>query len=98
MQKILIFWWAERRVIGPSRKYFWGNQTEEKKKGRPKLGWLNRIKNDMKSIGVKRWRKKVEDRSVWAVVLKEALPGPYANSQKDQKETKEGSLSDPHVV
>jgi hypothetical protein len=49
-------------------------------------------------MGVKRWRKKVEDRSVWAVILKETLPGPYANSQKDEGETEEGSLSDLHVV
>jgi hypothetical protein len=54
--------------------------------------------NDMKSIGVERWRKELEDRSVWVVVLKEALPGPYASSQKDGEETEEGSLSDLHVV
>jgi hypothetical protein len=29
--------------------------------------------NDLKSMGVKRWRKKAEDRLVWAVLLKEAL-------------------------
>jgi len=52
----------------------------------------------MKSMGVKRWRKKAEDRSVWAVVLKEALPGQYANSEKDEGETEEGSLRDLHVV
>ena len=31
-------------------------------------------------MGVKKWRKKAEDRSTWAVILKEAvvlLQGPY---------------------
>jgi hypothetical protein len=54
--------------------------------------------NDTKSIGVERWRKKVEDKSEWVVVLKEALPGPYASSQKDEEEIEEGSLSDLHIV
>jgi hypothetical protein len=35
------------------------NQTE-----RPKLRWLDCIENDLKSVGVKRWRKKAEGRSV----------------------------------
>jgi hypothetical protein len=32
-------------------------------------------------MGVKRWRKKAEDRLIWAIILKEALvdvEGPYA--------------------
>ena len=58
-----------------------------------KLRWLNCVKNDVKSMGVKRWRKKAEDRSVRAVVLKETLPGTYANSKKD-----EGETEDLHVV
>jgi hypothetical protein len=41
--------------------------------GRPKLRPLDGIENDLKSMGVNRWRKKTEDRSVWAVILKEAL-------------------------
>jgi hypothetical protein len=41
--------------------------------GRPKLRWLDCIENDLKSMGVKRCRKKAEDRSVWAIILKEAL-------------------------
>jgi hypothetical protein len=77
-------------MIGPSTKYFWGKQMEEEK---IKLRWLNCVKNDVKSMGVKRWRKKAEDRSVRAVVLKETLPGTYANSKKD-----EGETEDLHVV
>jgi hypothetical protein len=32
-------------------------------------------------VGVKRWRKKAEDRPAWAIILKKALvkiKGPYA--------------------
>jgi len=31
------------------------------------------IENELNSVGVKMWRKKSEDRSVWAVILKEVL-------------------------
>jgi hypothetical protein len=55
------------------QKVFLGQPYGRKKTGRPKLRWLDCIKNDLKSMGVKRWRKKAEDRSVWAIILKEAL-------------------------
>jgi hypothetical protein len=38
-----------------------------------KIKWLDCIDNDLKSMGAKRWRKKAEGRSVWAIMLKEAL-------------------------
>jgi hypothetical protein len=50
-----------------------GTPDGSKKAGRPKLRWLDCIENDPKSMDVKRWRKKAEDRSVCAVVLKEVL-------------------------
>jgi hypothetical protein len=55
------------------KKVFLGQPYGRKKAGRPKLRWLDCIKNDLKLMDVKRWRKKTEDRSVWANILKEAL-------------------------
>lgn len=46
---------------------------EEGKKEEKKLKWLDCSENDTKSMGVKGYRKKAEDRSVWAIILKEAL-------------------------
>jgi hypothetical protein len=45
----------------------------KRKVGRPKLRWLDCIENDLKFVGVKRWRKKAEDRSAWAITLKEVM-------------------------
>ena len=59
-------------MIGPYRKYFWGNQTEEENR-KTKLRWLDCSENDMKLTGIQRLRKKAEDRSVWTILLKEAL-------------------------
>jgi hypothetical protein len=40
-------------------------------------------------MGVKRWRKKVEDRSIWAIIMKEALvklQGPYAKQEEEEED------------
>jgi hypothetical protein len=55
------------------QKVFLGKLRGRRKSGRPKLRWFDCIKNDLKSMGVKRWRKIAEDRSVWAIIVKEAL-------------------------
>jgi hypothetical protein len=55
------------------KKAFLGKPDGRRKAGRPKLRWLDCTENDQKSMAVKRCRKKAEDRSVWAVILKEAL-------------------------
>jgi hypothetical protein len=55
------------------KKLFLRKPEGRRKAGRPKLRWLDCIENDLKSMGFKRWRKKAEDRSVWTVILKEAL-------------------------
>jgi hypothetical protein len=58
---------------GAVKKVFLGKPDGGRKTGRPKLRWVDCTENDLKLIGVKRWRKKAKDRSVWAIILKEAL-------------------------
>jgi hypothetical protein len=50
-----------------------GKPDGRREAGRPKISWLDCAENDQKSMDAKRWRKKAEDRSVWTVILKEAL-------------------------
>jgi len=52
------------------KKVILGKPDERRKK---KLKWLDCNENDLKSMGVKGYRKKAEDRSVWAITLNEAL-------------------------
>jgi hypothetical protein len=44
-----------------------------RKVDRPQLRWLDCIENDLKSMGVKRWRKETEDRSLGAIILKKVV-------------------------
>jgi hypothetical protein len=55
------------------KKMFVGKPHERRKAGRPKLRWLDCTENHLKFMGAKIWRKEAEDRSVWAVILKQAL-------------------------
>ena len=46
------------------KKVFLRKPGGRRRSGRPKLGCLGCTENDLKSMCVKRWRKKPEDRSV----------------------------------
>jgi len=48
-----------------------------RKAGRRKLRWLDGIEKDQKLMGIKRLRKKAEDRSARTLILKEALSKLY---------------------
>jgi hypothetical protein len=52
------------------KKVFLGKPDGGRKVGRPKLRWIDCIENDLKLMGIKGRRKKAEDRSVWAVIVK----------------------------
>jgi len=52
------------------KKLFLGKTEGRRKAGRPKLRWFDCIENDLKSMCVKRWRNKSEDRYAWDVILK----------------------------
>ena len=48
-------------------------------KGRPRLRWRDYVEDDLRKLGVKRWRTKALDREEWASIIREAktkLKGP----------------------
>jgi hypothetical protein len=61
------------------KKIFEGKLEGRRGRGRPKLRWINDVEDDLRKLGVKRWRKKVLEREEWAAIIKEAkakLKGP----------------------
>jgi hypothetical protein len=44
----------------------------KRRRGRPRLRWLDDVEADLRSMGVKRWRTKVFNREEWASIIKEA--------------------------
>jgi hypothetical protein len=60
-------------------KMFEGKLEGRRGKGRPRLRWINNVDDDLRKLGVKRWRTKALDREEWASIIREAnakLKGP----------------------
>ena len=48
-------------------------------RARPRLRWINDVEDDLRKLGVKRWRRKATDREEWASIvteIKAKLKGP----------------------
>jgi hypothetical protein len=61
------------------KKIFEGKLEGRRDRGRPRLRWINDVEDDLRKLGVKRWRTKVMDRVEWASIVREAtakLKGP----------------------
>jgi hypothetical protein len=58
---------------------FEGKLEGRRGRGRSRLRWINDVEDDLRVLGVKRWRTKALERKEWASIIKEAkgkLKGP----------------------
>ena len=58
---------------------FWKQSLKEREKLENRgARWLERIEEDVRQLGIERWKLKALNREEWAIVLKEAriLAGP----------------------
>jgi hypothetical protein len=64
---------------GSVKKIFEGKLQGRRGRGRPIIRWINDVEDDLRKLGVKRWRTKGLDRVEWASIVREAkvkLKGP----------------------
>jgi hypothetical protein len=59
----------EARIV---KKIFEEKLEGRRGRGRPRLRWINDVEEDLRILGVKRWRRKALDRQEWAFIIKEA--------------------------
>jgi hypothetical protein len=57
---------------GKLRKYFESKQEGSRRKGRPRLRWLEDVQKGLREMKVKRWRQKSVDMEESASIIKEA--------------------------
>jgi hypothetical protein len=61
------------------KKIFGGKLEGRRSRCRHRLRWINDVEDDLRKLGVKRWRTKALEREKWALIIKEAkakLKGP----------------------
>jgi hypothetical protein len=53
-----------------------GRQFTRRRKGRPRLRWMEDVVADLRAIRIKQWTEKAEDREQWRLVVKKAKAHP----------------------
>jgi hypothetical protein len=54
-----------KRVMG--EKFY-----TRRKRGRPKIRWLDDVQEDLQEMGIEGWRRKAQDRDQWRRIAQEA--------------------------
>jgi hypothetical protein len=67
--------------LGRTVKVFESKQERSRRRGRPRLRWLEDVKKDLLEKNVKRWRQKAVDREEWASVMEAKAPKGTAESK-----------------
>ena len=49
----------------PTRRILFSNPVGTRKRGRPKMRWLDLVQGDLENLGIRDWRTKAADRDVY---------------------------------
>jgi hypothetical protein len=58
------------------RKMTEGRLFIGRRKGRPRLRWMDDVVGDLKVMKIKQWMEKTKDREQWRMVVEEAKADP----------------------
>jgi hypothetical protein len=65
------------------RKMMEGRLFTGRRKGRPRLRWMDDVVADLRVVKIKQWTEKTKDREQWRLVVEEAKAHPGLQRRED---------------